>query len=216
VQEFCNLADQISPARDYDNSDLAAADSGHNLVGSALRPGSSGAYAIDVHQCTHRSPRACHDPAKAPAAPPDKQPIAFAEGVATVRPQTAAVAIGAYRIDNPSISLSMRALVGHHHIVSAVNKPQHLPALLQRILIFLDLGGTMLLSRFRFHRGENKRTGCGTGFFLFVGACDLSHVVALHRLAGLRTIRQHVHGDNDVVTEIGLHCPEIPSSAIAT
>src|SRR5947209_13310556 len=130
--------------------------------------------------------------------------MAFAEGVAAVRPKTAAAAISAYRIDNPSISLSIRSLVEHHHIIFAGNETQHLPALLQCVLVFLDLGSAVFLSRFRFHRGENERAGCGTGFFLFVGARHLSHdLVALHRLAGPKTIRQHVHGNDHVVTEIG-------------
>jgi len=66
---------QISPAKDYDNSDLAAADSGHSLVGSALLSGSSGAYAIDVQQCTRRWPRARHDPPYDPPRLPQRRQI---------------------------------------------------------------------------------------------------------------------------------------------
>jgi hypothetical protein len=53
---------KVSSARDCDNSDLTVAVSGHSLVGSALRSGSSGAYSIHVRQCIPREPRARHDP----------------------------------------------------------------------------------------------------------------------------------------------------------
>ena len=126
----------------------------------------------------------------APAAAPDRQPTAFADGVAAVRPKTAAAAIIAYRIDNRSISLSISSLVEHHYIIYAGNEPQHLAALLQRVFVFLDLGSAVFRSRFLFHRGENERAGCGTSFFLFVGTRHLGHdLVALHRLAGPKTVR---------------------------
>ena len=93
----------------------------------------------------------------------------------------------------------------HHYIIYAGNEPQHLAALLQRVFVFLDLGFAVFLSRFRFHRGENERAGCGTSFFLFVGTRHLGHdLVALHRLAGPITICQHVHGYDHIVIEVRL------------